>query len=368
MFYYLTCFATSSFLFWLAERIKNRSIELRYFIYGIALLIPTILAGIRDVSVGTDVLVYGYPIFKDACYTDNFGFFVNQWKRIEIGYLGLNFIVSRLTFSHNFFLGLIMFIEVLFVFLVLKQWKNKIPLWLGMLVFYLLFFNSSLNLMRQSLALSIAFFGIRFVFERKLGRFIFWCLLGALFHKSVLILILYYPFWTFTNKFTSLKAMIIFVSVGIISIVMFQQTLADYMLSFGDSISRVSNYITAIDKVKFPLNTLLFYSILTALFLYKRKSIYSIFGEQGYYFQYLVALLILIPFLDYYGGVYAYRFFPLVTWWLIILIPILFYISFGNRRILANIAIISYCFFYWYVTIIYQNANETADYLTIFEK
>lgn len=368
MFYYLICFIFSSFLFWLGGRIKREHAGFRLIIYGMALLIPAILAGIRDVSVGTDVLIYGYPVFKDAYYAFDFDFLINQWQRIEIGYLWLNYVISSLTPNHNIFFGLIMFIEVLFVFLTLRQWKSKIPVWLGMLIFYFMFFNSSLNLMRQSLALSIAFFGMRYVFERKFFYFTFWVLIGCLFHKSALLLLLYYPFWIFANKFTSKKSIILFAGIGIICILVFQQVLADYMSSMGDLASRASAYIEMVGKDKFPYSTLIFYSLITVLFLYNRGEILSDFPETGYFIQYLVAMLIFIPFLDFYGGVFAYRFFALLTWWLFILIPIVFY-SFKNyRKATLNIAIISYCSFYWYYTIIYQNANETADYLTIFGK
>ena len=70
MYYYLICFAFSSFLFWFGERLRLEKIvePIRWFIYGIALLIPSVLAGLRDVTVGTDMLVYGVPVFKSAYY------------------------------------------------------------------------------------------------------------------------------------------------------------------------------------------------------------------------------------------------------------------------------------------------------------
>lgn len=367
MFYYLTCFALSSYLFWLGQRIKDKHVWFRLTIYGIALLLPSILAGIRDVSVGTDVLVYAYPVFKDAYYAPDFDSLFYQWQRIEVGYLWLNYLVSGMTSSHNVFLGLIMFIELLFIFLILRQWKNKIPLWVGMLIFYLLFFNLSLNMMRQAIALSIGFYGMKYIFNRKFFLFAFWIFVGFLFHKSNIVLVLFYPLYTFANKFRSIKCMFLFIIIGIACISLFQKVLADYLSSMGSYFTYISNYIESIGKEKFPYNTLAFYSLLFILFLYKREEFLIIWGKVGYFFQYLVALIIFIPFLDYYGGTYAHRFYPIVTWWLIILIPCIFYSFDKIRKNILNILIISYCFFYWYVSIVIQNANETADYLTIFE-
>lgn len=367
MFYYLICFAFSSYLFWIGQQVKDKHVWFRLTIYGVALLVPSILAGVRDISVGTDVLVYAYPVFKDAYYAPNFDSLFYQWQRIEVGYLWLNYLVSGITSSHNIFLGLIMFIEVLFVFMTLNRWKEKMPLWLGMLVFYLLFFNLSLNLMRQALALSIAFYGMRYIFNRKFLLCSIWVFIGFLFHKSSIVLVLFYPLFVFANKFRSIKFMFIFILIGVVSISLFQHVLADYMSSLGNYSEYISNYIESIGKESFPYNTLAFYGLLLMLFLCNRKKILFSWGKIGYFFQYLIALIVLIPFLDYYGGVYAHRFYPIVTWWLIILIPSIFYSFDKIRKSILNTSIISYCFFYWYVSTIIQNANETANYLTIFE-
>ncbi len=371
MCYYLICFAVSAFLFWLGQNIKLERCEkiIRWSAYGAALLIPAVLAGIRADSVGKDMLFYAVPMFEYAQTATSFGDLLNHdyFGRMEPGYLWLNYAIAQSTNSRILFFGLMMFTQLLFVFLTLNQWKDKFPLWVGMLVFYLLFFNLSLNLMRQMLALSIAFFGMKYVFKREFSYFSFWVLLGFLFHYSALLLLLYYPLFWYTNKFTSPKSVILFIGISIAGIMLLLPLLADFLSSLGGIFSKISFYITRTgEEDGFPFNSLMFYALPTVLFFINRETILSAFPKISYFFQYIMALLIILPFVFFYGGTWAYRFSFLVVWWFPVIIPVIFYSFDKFPKILLNIAVLSYCFFYWYFTAIYQNTDATAHYLTVF--
>jgi hypothetical protein len=363
MAYYLTCFAFSSFLFWFGQKVKRNQ---NWFIYGIALLIPAILAGIRDVSVGIDVLYYAYPIFEDARLAPSIHSLIYTWERIEIGYLWLNFVLSRITSHHNLVLFTIMFIELFFVFLALRQWRDKIPIWLGMSVFYFLFFNMSLNLMRQCLALAIAFFGMKYVFKRKFFHFTFWILLGFLFHRSTLILLLYYPLFWYANKFTSRKS-ILLLAVSFSSLIIFSdQIVANILYSLDGVIpyaKNIASYIRQWEKGGLPYSSFVYYGLLAILFLFNQRKILSNFPDTGYFLRIVIILSAIHPLLYTVGSDYIGRFSLFITWWLYFLIPIIFY-SFNKFfcKSISNGMILSYSFIHWYTIFIYNNASETADY------
>lgn len=365
MYYYLICFAFSSFLFWFGERLRLEKIvePIRWFIYGIALLIPSVLAGLRDVTVGTDMLVYGVPVFKSAYYAKDFGELFNEWSRMEIGYLGLNYVIARISSTHYLFFFLIMFTEVFFVYLAIRRWKHNVPLWLGMLIFYLLFYNDSLNAMRQYLALSIGFFGLQYIFERKFFRFIFWIFLASLFHVSGWILILYYPLWWWVNRFSSLKSVILFCGLLLFAVVYLQYILADYLFLLGGKMEQASWYIGASHEGKeFPYNTLAFYGLVIVLSLFNRKRILSSFSI-GNLLYYVMAILFVLPIFEFYAGRYAVRLFVFITIWLVIFIPVILYSFRIEPRPIINIAIISYCCFYWYMIYMVGGAGETQNYM-----
>ena len=170
----------------------------------------------------------------------------------------LNYVIARISSTHYLFFFLIMFTEVFFVYLAIRRWKHNVPLWLGMLIFYLLFYNDSLNAMRQYLALSIGFFGLQYIFERKFFRFIFWIFLASLFHVSGWILILYYPLWWWVNRFSSLKSVILFCGLLLFAVVYFN-ILADYLFLLGGKMNKPAGILEHRMKVKeFPYNTLAF--------------------------------------------------------------------------------------------------------------
>lgn len=365
MIYYLTCFVFSSFLFWFGQKVeKGKQVkEIAWVIYIIALLCPAILAGIRDVSVGTDMLVYGVDVFKSAYYAKNFGELLNEWSRIEPGYLWLNYAVAGITRTHNLFFFLIMFIKVFFVFLAIRRWKHKVPLWLGMLIFYLLFYNDSLNALRSYLALSIGFFGLQYVFEGKLFRFILFVFLGSLFHFSAWILIFYYLLWWWANKFSSLKSVTLFCGLLLLGVLFLQYIFADYLSLLGGKMERGSWYISASSEDKeFPYNTLVFYGLPVVLSILNRKRVLASFS-LGNLLYYVMAVLVVLPVFEFYGGEYAIRLFVFITFWLILFIPIIFYSYKKIPKSIINIAIISYCFFYWYMIYMVGGSGETQNYI-----
>lgn len=65
--------------------------------------------------------------------------------------------------------------------------------WLGMLIYYLCFYSFSLNLLRQSIAMSIIFWGYNYIVERKPIKFCVSVVIAAGFHLTAAIMLLLYP-------------------------------------------------------------------------------------------------------------------------------------------------------------------------------
>jgi hypothetical protein len=367
MIYYLICFSSSLFLLWFGQKIRYGQCELfRWFVYGIALLIPAILAGVRDWSIGTDTEGYAYSVFKEACTGSHIGSFSKVFDGwIGVGYLWLNITMSKISDNFNVVLFSIIFIEIIFVFLTIYQWRDIFPIWLGMLVFYTFFFNMSFNLIRQCLALSIAFFGIRYIFERKFLFFVFWILLGSLFHNSVLLLLVYYPLFWYANKWTSKKSTLLF-SLILTSLIIFSNQIFIPLLdSISDIVpkARVASVYLDYKEKEGGYKTFIYYVFLVILFLYKRKTISEHFPDIWHFLEITVIIAAIAQLLVLVSGEYGFRYLVISNWWLCFLIPIIFH-SYNKTipRIFVNVMIIFYCFFQWYYTIIYKGANETQNY------
>ncbi|MDR2554010.1 MAG: EpsG family protein [Fibromonadaceae bacterium] len=368
MIYYLVCFFLSLFLLWFGQKIKHGQCEpFRWLIYGLALLIPATLAGLRDWSVGTDVLFYAHPIFKEASTVPHIGGFsagYDDW--IGIGYLWLNFALSQVTSNFNVVLFVIMLIEIVSVFFAIYQWRDKFPIWLGMLVFYAFFFNLSFNVMRQCLALSIAFLGIKYIFERKFLFFLFWVFLGYLFHSSALIVLVYYPLFWYANKYTSKKS-ILLLSVIFLSLIIFSnQIFIPLLNSLSGIVPRadaIAHYLAYIEKDSSGYKNFIYFALLVLLFLYKRKIILENFQDIGHFLEVVVIITAISQLTTFVAGEYANRFIIVPDWMLCFSIPVVFYSYIKTfPRTVINLAVIFYCFFYWFYIFIYLGFNETSDY------
>lgn len=202
---YLITFSLSSFLLLLAEKGENKKFTKRLLVF-LGLLLPTLLAGFRKVGVGTDTKVYVYVLYEAAKKSKTFfgylGSFVysnfqnkavTQW---EIGYNLLVYLSAKLTRS---FQGVLFFTHaliIMFVYKGLKKLNGSFSIAFSMLSFYLMFYGTSLNLMRQWIAISILFYGFHFLIEKNIKMYLLTIVLATLFHNSgvigILLLFLYY--------------------------------------------------------------------------------------------------------------------------------------------------------------------------------
>lgn len=80
-------------------------------IYLLAILLPSFLAGYRDYTIGTDVLVYGNIWFHNAILSNNFWNYMEWANNSSIGvlYATFNYVVSRFTSNvHIFTSGIVL--------------------------------------------------------------------------------------------------------------------------------------------------------------------------------------------------------------------------------------------------------------------
>lgn len=153
---YLIIIFISSIFAYLAQCCRKKSLLFILYSFG-ALLIPSFFSGCRDLEVGFDVLYYEYGIFQDAVYASSFKelFFFNPL--IEPVFLLINYVVSFFTDDVHVALGVITFITLLFAYLAMVRLMKEVPLWLFFFTFLLYYYATSLNLMRQSIAVSVTF-------------------------------------------------------------------------------------------------------------------------------------------------------------------------------------------------------------------
>lgn len=98
----------------------------------------------------------------------------------------------KLNWHYVLYFGVIAFTQVLFFFYAFKNERYLYPL----LVFFLFTngdFQFLTNGIRQALAMCIWIFSIKYIEDKKFWKYLIWCIVATLIHKSAIVLIVFYP-------------------------------------------------------------------------------------------------------------------------------------------------------------------------------
>lgn len=202
---YLIVFAVSTLLIRRADKEKNRKKSrriIRFCLTSIALLLPSILAGVRDFSIGTDVLVYGNLWFEYAVSDTDFMHYVT-WgtlSGIDLIYCIINYIVARFTDNVHWFYFVFSLITTGVIYKSAEDNKDIVEPYFVMLAYYLLFYNQSLNMLRQSLALVIVACSFSYIRRNQYLRFALCAVLATLAHRSAIVVILLLIIYKIVNS------------------------------------------------------------------------------------------------------------------------------------------------------------------------
>lgn len=207
MIYYGT-FLLSGFWCWIAEILfKKKSQTLGIVMSVFSILSLTWLCGVRDFSIGTDIGVYGEQAFQTAVKSLNLLDYINNLKGIygtsgstEYGYVFLNYIVSKFTNNTHIFLFVIGLIVNGIIFVSIYLLRDRVSLVLGWLTFCFLFFGTTLNLLRQSIAISLVLLGIVLLYKRSTRAALIPFILAIIFHNSAVFALLIYIMGLLINK------------------------------------------------------------------------------------------------------------------------------------------------------------------------
>lgn len=180
MLFYTVIFIISAFFFYLASRDK-KAIN-TYSV--IAILIPSVVAGFRDLSVGIDTEQY-YPIFKSISAQNsiwNVADVANtEWFYLILGYIG------KYVGGYPFFLFICQLLTISFVYLFTFRLRKYVYLWLVMFLYFCYFYNFSLNIMRQFVGISYIMYISIYLLNGKTKKYFCLSLFSLVFHTSAII-------------------------------------------------------------------------------------------------------------------------------------------------------------------------------------
>lgn len=373
MFVYLAVFAVTTALYAVADKQK----KVRALLIAAALIIPSVIAGLRAASVGTDVMVYGISFFERARSSGNILSFLslqNSMGHQDNGYNILVYIISIFTgdCKWSFFFFELITLSVAYLAVVRCKKLFDTPVWLGMLLFELSLYNTSFNNMRQLISISFVFLGMTYLFENKYRYYFLLTIVGFLFHSSGVIGLLILPVYLLIKSRrgrSELEQLIaVMIASAIIAVlVLGMDTIARFLVNQGILRSNYLKYLAggsfassgsrSVDLINLVLQSAILFFIAISFRKMQRMN------YQPVFFIVSSALVLTItcfgPLVASYISRIGYYLIPIQ---MIGLINTRFIFDKKSRPIWI-VFIIALVGVIWFKTIVIQNYGETMPYL-----
>lgn len=199
---YIITFTISLFFAFLAIRHYKGNLSLISIIFiSISIIVPALLAAGRTEEIGTDVNNYVVPIWNLVHTLDSSllsAIFAIGY--IEPGYIVINWLVAQFSDDIFWLLLIIQLVILIPIYIGAFKLKKKLsPLWI-LFLYYCVIYNETLNLVRQSIALSFCFLALSFLFDNKDKIFIVISVFAFFFHNSAILMFLIYLLYLFCTK------------------------------------------------------------------------------------------------------------------------------------------------------------------------
>lgn len=199
---YIITFTISLFFAFLAIRHYKRNLSLISIIFiSISIIVPALLAAGRTEEIGTDVNNYVVPIWNLTHTVDSSLLStIFAIGYIEPGYIVINWLVAQFSDDIFWLLLIIQLVILIPIYIGAFKLKKKLsPLWI-LFLYYCVIYNETLNLVRQSIALSFCFLALSFLFDNKDKFFIIISVFAFFFHNSAILMFLIYLLYLFCIK------------------------------------------------------------------------------------------------------------------------------------------------------------------------
>lgn len=368
MIYFIT-FSLSLLLMHKAYSSKTRRVFIWLSIFSI--LIPALLAGMRGITVGVDTRNYYEIVWIRAIRSDSMGSFINSYIFgrtiwIEPLFMLLAGIIEKITGDYQIFLFCIHLIIVSCVYIGAYRLRNHANPLFVFLLFFFLYYNYSLNISREFIAISIIYAAFRDVEDKKYIRYYFFVAIAALFHIvgilgiiPALINFLMFPSQKRVKlSFNRRLVIVIFLAVlgfGTIPLLRF-------VLNIGVLSSHYASYLENTRSIPGSIIILLIAEAVLLIFSWRTYRANN--KEEGAELLFIcsgvfLVLYLIAPYISY--GKRLAQFFSIINITTLGMITKTFQIR-SNKAIITT-AVILFVFVYWLYFYMYLNGSQTMPYV-----
>ena len=367
MIYIVTFFISTIFVY-LGDKYKgNRIFSKVLLIAGV--LFVSILAGVRDLSIGTDIKTYGEWLFKGASSGIGFFSFIKANSDIEPLFLALVYAVAKFFSDSHWLYFAIGLLQYGFTLAGIMNFRGKISVPYSWFCFLLIFYGDTLNAMRQFIALASAFWAFYYFFKGEYKKYVVWTIIAVLFHNTAIV-----SFFIAVIYFVLKNHNTFYTRVGIVVAALFATSLYSVLLQFFINVGLFSDKYTRYlgGSSGFSINPILIRLpfIILILVIYKQFCNYQSAKYQSlekYNTDFLIIMLII----------------EMLTAEMRALLPALYRISFcfgyakciaysriakvhtKNERVIYSFTIIVFLIILWVYQNVLQGNNEIYPYTSI---
>ena len=369
MFAYLIIFIISPLCLLIRNKLKNKLGKV--FLLLIAILIPCFFAGVRKNNIGTDINVYVKYQYDIALKANSFLSYLAMAK-IDKLYAIVSYFITVLFKNFNILLFFLQLIESLCFFCFLKIIDEKIEDFdtpLAYLIYLMIFFTRSLNLVRQHLAISLVFVSFALFIKKKKILSVVFIILAFLMHSTAIIGTVILGLYAFNeSKFKEKRIIPCIIIVAICFLLIFFNNVISIIsnIKLFASVATLKNVEYIKSEISIDIiDTFSKLLCLTIILVLKKNK----FNINSYSF---ILTLLIIDFLTYEINIYITNGERLSLYFgnlaYILFLPQIkkcFRKDFHNQTIVNAIIIIYFCA-YFYLKFMYQNAGAIFPYEWIF--
>lgn len=329
----------------------------------------TLLTASRTFSVGTDTINYIYSAKSIQNNYSSLSSIIHGYY-IEPGYGVLEYICMKWLGDVHFLFMFEALILLVGLFCFIHNFENRISIPLAFLVFFSFYFNSSLNISRQYIAVGIGFFAAKFLLENKKISYFICCIAATIFHSTGLLLFISYFISRFLftpKKNTSFARRVLLLVVGIMGLCMMIRPITTTLASFGVIPAKYVGFLHASEATSSLVLTVLVNLPLLLLLLYLKNQLLE-YDERN---RIVIALYLIGFFVSLLNTVFGNVGRLAVFWtsWQIILYPECCELlcsrqSSGLSRMLTKIIFVLFFVAYWYYCVIYRGFSATTPYIS----
>ena len=239
MIYFLACLLSVLFSLKLTKQRTNYEVNridwsIRTKNSNTANIVLMILAGVPPFfvsafryDIGTDYFYSYVPRFQDIV--------AGMDTYFERGFHYLNVLIALFTDNYQWLFIVTSFLFIAFVYKTIYDQASNIPMAIIMLFLTYTYFIS-LNNIRQSLAMAMVLYALKYLKEKHYGKFIVWVIAAGFIHQVAFICLIF----TVLDKIKlSAKWAVVFSTAALI----LAQTVAPFLLSQLAKIERFSMYL-----------------------------------------------------------------------------------------------------------------------------